>query len=407
MANDPMVIPYIGADGKIRPLPDHMIDRFAEELGVVANKLNSNLLHWARDAKRKPGDYYIVDDLLAAQLSWLVGHRGGDSTEARQYLRFAFADMNADTCASNVVKALNWRTTQPIALTRPWFFDRWFENNCPVVRLDERTAAGLALTSLPKSVDYEDVKLPWRAFKIILPHKLIPSTKKGAFYSSVEFHIETEAPVSGSRSYFLTSLDDTRHVDQVVRNTFKELVCPSTWEMLPEAEDIKTWINGLGNKFAEGDEEELLEFIEKSGGVAPKEYRTISLLIARIVCGAILFMTQPNVLRRKVQRDKPRWRQVQRDKEPHTTDYILLPPSEMKFPDPAKSVAAILALVRGENRARNIQLLQWMVRGHWRNQAHGSRLQERKWIWIAPYWKGPDDSKRVIRERNVTHREAT
>jgi hypothetical protein len=31
-----------------------------------------------------------------------------------------------------------------------------------------------------------------------------------------------------------------------------------------------------------------------------------------------------------------------------------------------------------------------MVRGHWRRQSHGPESQDRKLIWIRPYYKGPD-----------------
>ena len=33
---------------------------------------------------------------------------------------------------------------------------------------------------------------------------------------------------------------------------------------------------------------------------------------------------------------------------------------------------------------------RFMVRGHWRNQAHGEGMQQRKLMWIQPYWKGPE-----------------
>ena len=32
-----------------------------------------------------------------------------------------------------------------------------------------------------------------------------------------------------------------------------------------------------------------------------------------------------------------------------------------------------------------------IVRGHYRNQAHGPGMRDRKNIWIEPYWKGPED----------------
>lgn len=33
---------------------------------------------------------------------------------------------------------------------------------------------------------------------------------------------------------------------------------------------------------------------------------------------------------------------------------------------------------------------RFVVRGHWKNQAHGEGMQLRKLIWIKPYWKGPE-----------------
>lgn len=35
-------------------------------------------------------------------------------------------------------------------------------------------------------------------------------------------------------------------------------------------------------------------------------------------------------------------------------------------------------------------LVRFMVRGHWRRQPHGQESQERKLIWIRPYYKGSD-----------------
>jgi hypothetical protein len=34
-----------------------------------------------------------------------------------------------------------------------------------------------------------------------------------------------------------------------------------------------------------------------------------------------------------------------------------------------------------------------VVRGHWRNQACGPRLSERRKTWIEPYWKGPEGAE--------------
>lgn len=37
-----------------------------------------------------------------------------------------------------------------------------------------------------------------------------------------------------------------------------------------------------------------------------------------------------------------------------------------------------------------------IVRGHYRNQAHGIRMRDRKTIWVEPYWKGPEDGAALV-----------
>lgn len=42
---------------------------------------------------------------------------------------------------------------------------------------------------------------------------------------------------------------------------------------------------------------------------------------------------------------------------------------------------------------------RWMVRGHWRWQAHGEGRKERTRIWVAPHVKGPDDKPLIITDK--------
>ncbi len=44
----------------------------------------------------------------------------------------------------------------------------------------------------------------------------------------------------------------------------------------------------------------------------------------------------------------------------------------------------------GEGAGREYSC-QWIVGGHWRNQAYGHKMAERRLTWINPYIKGPDD----------------
>lgn len=45
--------------------------------------------------------------------------------------------------------------------------------------------------------------------------------------------------------------------------------------------------------------------------------------------------------------------------------------------------------------------VQFLVRGHWREQAHGADRQLRKRIWIQPFWKGPEGARVLLRSHTV------
>lgn len=46
-------------------------------------------------------------------------------------------------------------------------------------------------------------------------------------------------------------------------------------------------------------------------------------------------------------------------------------------------------------------LKKFRVRGHWRHQRHGPKLEKQKLIWIAPHWKGPSFAELVERGYSV------
>ena len=45
--------------------------------------------------------------------------------------------------------------------------------------------------------------------------------------------------------------------------------------------------------------------------------------------------------------------------------------------------------------------VQCLVRGHWKRQPCGHELQDRKWIQIEPYWRGPEDAPIAVRAHRV------
>lgn len=52
--------------------------------------------------------------------------------------------------------------------------------------------------------------------------------------------------------------------------------------------------------------------------------------------------------------------------------------------------------------ARLRRAIRFMVRGHWRNQACGMELSERRLIWIKPYYKGPEMAELINKPYQVS-----
>lgn len=69
--------------------------------------------------------------------------------------------------------------------------------------------------------------------------------------------------------------------------------------------------------------------------------------------------------------------------------------SALDFEEIGASVGPIIINVDETDNGQGVNyggkpLVRFMVRGHWRWQPHGPESQDRKLIWIRPYYKGPD-----------------
>jgi hypothetical protein len=53
-------------------------------------------------------------------------------------------------------------------------------------------------------------------------------------------------------------------------------------------------------------------------------------------------------------------------------------------------------VLRGEREGASPSF-QFLVRGHWRNQAHGEGRSLRRRQWIEPFWKGPEEARVLLR----------
>jgi len=61
----------------------------------------------------------------------------------------------------------------------------------------------------------------------------------------------------------------------------------------------------------------------------------------------------------------------------------------------------VIKLYEKESSQHRKLVGKWVVRGHWRNQAHGKEFKERKLIWIQPFVKGEEFAEIIEKEYKV------
>lgn len=80
---------------------------------------------------------------------------------------------------------------------------------------------------------------------------------------------------------------------------------------------------------------------------------------------------------------------------PEGTRYVLAQPVSIDLRETVLEAMGKRSRVGGSPKA------QFLVRGHWRNQAHGPGRSMRTLKWIEPFWKGPEDARILLRSHKV------
>lgn len=118
-------------------------------------------------------------------------------------------------------------------------------------------------------------------------------------------------------------------------------------------------------------------------------------LLRNLVRGCCLALGEPSQFRRTTKRYAAAGGSRRADEPDFLQDRLLLrAPIEVDLRD---QIAAIRS-ARGHSRVPHVQFL---VRGHWRNQACGTMRHEHRRIWIRPFWKGPEGSRILMASRKL------
>jgi len=225
------------------------------------------------------------------------------------------------------------------AVSAAHFFSvTWLHSGFTKLEIGHKLAASLALTDVPDDIE---VQAPWRAWSLVLPPGLFGEEEKFA-----RVWCEGTEPrfVVGGSGWI---------AGPITRN----MILPDT----PTS-------NPLG--------------------------RAIMVAIDSLVRGCCLALSNPDDYRK------------------HKTTSVALRPKHERNGEPDFSVTRfllsapitidmrthLLDVIRGKRHGGGgSPSVQFLVRGHWRSQAHGPGRTLRKQIRIEPFWKGPEDARVLLR----------
>jgi len=143
-----------------------------------------------------------------------------------------------------------------------------------------------------------------------------------------------------------------------------------------------------------GDGKVVCFFIDRRGYQITNSEPQFTKMAISLVIGCALALSNPEDFRKDKQR-RPTARSAK-----HRTGgspdlgqarFMLSAPVSIDLRDHVREALS------GKTRRGGSPTVQFLVRGHWRQQAHGPARALRKTLWIQPFWKGPEESRVLLR----------
>lgn len=249
-------------------------------------------------------------------------------------------------------------STKMMLLTENHWAARWGHFGLPLFNLTENLAAALLLTEPPTELD--ELRLPFPAFAVTLPPGLI----------SVHHYDQTASA---------TLLRVHRHVGVVANNPRTDMMYVSlhsdTGRALYRLCSVEELLQDDDRVIDTGLQDVSTRDLEKDNLSLAAVVRLVRNLVAWIEAhgtGSPEPKKKPGYTRRQ-------------QTVPVPTTWML--GREVKLAPELRRMASEVA--SGDREGWKLRM-RYCVRGHWRWQACGEGLRDRKRIFIEPYWKGPE-----------------
>jgi len=222
------------------------------------------------------------------------------------------------------------------------FAEAWIAAAFARLEIGHKLAASLCLTDVPEDIE---VRAPWNAWSLVIPDGLF-----------------------GGHLHML-------HDDGSVAAPLARVWCMGA--------EARFGISANGH----------FGLIDKRDGVAWQ-------MLDSLVRGACLALSNPEEFsKERVGPNRPHGSKGDKRKGPpdlQQARFLLAAPVKVDFRQHVLDAIAGTGPRKGASPT-----VQFLVRGHWRNQTHGPRNSLRKQKWIPAFFKGPEDTRVLLRSHKV------
>lgn len=275
---------------------------------------------------------------------------------------------------------------------RAHWFGRWGDLAFPRIQMSHSFAAQLMATTLsPKEIP--NIEAPWPAFLVEVPEGLLPiSLRDGQTTYITRIHVNTS---------FLPSLWDQPWWGLEFSGKGLEIhrvgqIAEAFDQSSPREVKKRRLIQSLPEEFRTQPKDEPLgdNYDDFWTGYDRSAEDRVSILAARLALGACIMMTDKANYRVKEARLEPTlaFHRRRTNKEPVSRIYVVGQPVKVDFR------MVVQQFISGSLRSLSVQSL---VCGHHKSQPHGPGNALRKWIFVEPYWRGPEAGPIVVRPHMV------
>lgn len=249
----------------------------------------------------------------------------------------------------------------------------WYESGMPVIQVGHKLAASLILTNVPDPV-LQAVKFPFKCFRIDVPTQMLSIEGLSGIEHITSVLIggypllrEKEGiGVENDATCYVAYTDGSSNLWNVQRDAFHLLRAEISPELEPECGPLDYSLT--------------------------KQDERTTVLLKRLIANVLIYLTEGGKTK-AVGKGHNEWKGNRRESKRPTRRVFQL---TQKVKHDFREVVTNYSNGTGHKLS-----VQSIVIGHWKQQPCGLKGQDRKRIFVEPYWRGPEDAPIASRPHMV------